>query len=350
MVDPHVHLRDLDWGEKGTFASETAAAVVGGYWAVLDMPNTPPTTTDQAALDSKLAALQAGALCDWGVYFGASQDDNTAEYAAVAAKVCGLKIYNNATTGDLLIPDNASRDRHYAAWPEQKIIAVHAEEDTVLDILALVRKHRKRTHFLHISTRTEIGYLTDAKEERLPVTIGVCPHHLFLTEADLSSLGGLGWMKPGLKTSADRDALWEALRSGVVDVVESDHAPHSSEEKRTENPPYGVPGLETTLPLLLTAVREGRLTLERVIELVSTNPRRIWGLPCPPDTYAAVDLDAIYEIRNESLLTACGWSPFAGMRVSGKVRQTWLRGQQAYDGERVLVTPGFGNNLYENRG
>lgn len=346
MVDPHTHLRDLDWSHKATFASETAAAAAGGYWAVFDMPNTPPATTSRAALDTKLAAIGGAAVCDWGVYAGASQANNTADYPLMAADTCGLKIFNNATTGDLLIGDQATRDRHFAAWPENKIIAVHAEEETVLGILALVRKHRRRTHFLHISTAREIGYLQAAKEEGLPVTVGVCPHHLYLTEADLKTLGALGIMKPGLKTPADRNVLWRAVASGLVDVIESDHAPHTLAEKQSANPPYGVPGLETTLPLLLLAVSEGRLMLERVIELVATNPRRIWGLSCPTDTYALVDLDAAYTVERSALLTGCGWSPFEGMRVKGKVRETWIRGCKVYDGERVLVEPGYGRNLF----
>ncbi|NWG16965.1 MAG: amidohydrolase family protein [Chloroflexi bacterium] len=346
MIDPHTHLRDLDWSHKATFASETAAAVAGGYWAIFDMPNTPPSTTSRPALDRKLAALRSQAVCDWGVYFGASQADNTNQYADAAGDVCGLKIFNNATTGDLLIEDQAERKRHYAAWPSSKIIAVHAEEETVLDILALVRRFRRRTHFLHISTAREIAYLRAAKDEGLPITIGVCPHHLYLTQDDAHALGSLGLMKPGLKTAADRDALWEAVASGLVDVIESDHAPHTLAEKQSEKPPYGVPGLETTLPLLLLAVREGRLSLERVVQLVAENPRRIWSLPCLPDTYTLVDLDAGFTIERGQLHTACGWSPFEGMRVYGKVRETWIRGSKVFDGEQVLVPPGFGRNVF----
>ncbi len=345
MVDPHTHLRDLDWAHKATFASETAAAVAGGYWAVFDMPNTPPTTTSRAALDLKLARMGETAVCDWGVYFGASQADNTAEYAHVAG-TCGLKIFNNSTTGDLLIADQSQREQHYAAWDAARIIAVHAEDETVLDVLALVRQFRKRTHFLHISTAQEIAWLRAAKEEGLPITIGVCPHHLWLTQDDLPALGAFGIMKPGLKTARDRDALWDALQTGVVDVVESDHAPHTLAEKASERPPYGVPGLETTLPLLLTAVHEGRLALERVIDLVAHNPRRIWWLDAPPDTYARVDLDAEYVIDRARLHSACGWSPFEGLRVRGRVIETWIRGVQVYDGERVLAQPGFGRNLF----
>ncbi|QPC81392.1 dihydroorotase family protein [Phototrophicus methaneseepsis] len=346
MVDPHTHMRDLDWSHKATFGTETAAAVAGGYWAVFDMPNTPPNTIDRAALDTKLASISQQAVCDWGVYAGASQADNTAEYAAMAADTCGLKIFNNATTGNLLISDQGMRAKHYAAWPGTRLIAVHAEGETVCDILELVREYGKRTHFLHISTAEEIDYLRDAKAEGLPVTLGVCPHHLFLNEDDEKQLGPYGRMKPGLKTANDVAALWQAIADGLVDIVESDHAPHTITEKESDTPPYGVPGLETTLPLMLTAAHEGRLSLERVVELVAEAPRRIWGLTCPPETYALVDLEATYTIARNTLIGASGWSPFEGMTVHGKVIETWIRGKQVYDGEQVTIEPGFGRNLF----
>lgn len=346
MLDPHCHLRDLDWAHKATFASETAAAVAGGYWAVFDMPNTPPETVDRPALDRKLAALASSATCDWGVYAGASQADNTAEYAAMVYDTCGLKIFNNSTTGNLLLDNQPMRHTHYAAWPASRLIAVHAEEETVLDILELVRQHRKHTHFLHISSQFEIDTLQAAKEEGLPVSIGVCPHHLYLTEADVDALRGYAMMKPPLKTRADVDALWQAVADGVVDVIESDHAPHTRAEKEAHHPAYGVPGLETTLPLMLTAVAEDRLSVDRAVDLVATNPRKIWGLAPPDDTYCLVDLSAEYTIDNANLHTACGWSPFDGQRVRGKILETWIRGLKVYDGEAVLVDAGFGKNLF----
>ena len=345
MVDPHVHLRDLAWAHKATFASETAAALAGGYWAVLDMPNTPPSTVNRAALDTKLERITAAARCDWGVYLGASQADNTGEFAGVDADVCGLKIFCNDTTGDLLVEDQCLRDRMFAAWTSPKPIAVHAEGETVLQILELVRKYRRHTHFLHISTAEEIGFLRAAKEEGLPISVGVCPHHLYLTEDDVPRLGGFALMKPMLKTPRDVAALWAAIRDGVVDVIESDHAPHTLDEKQSAKPPYGVPGLETTLPLMLTAVHDGRVTLERVIDMVSTNPRRIWGLIAPRDTFAVVDLDASYEITRAGLHSACGWSPYEGLRVTGRVISTWQRGEIVYDGEQVKALAGAGQRV-----
>ncbi|MBL8116988.1 MAG: amidohydrolase family protein [Anaerolineae bacterium] len=344
MIDPHVHMRDLEWAHKATFASETAAALAGGYWMVMDMPNTPPVTTTRPAVEQKRAAMQAQAVCDWGFYIGASQDGNEAEYPYIAPLACGLKIYNNATTGTLLIEDQAVRERHYQAWPHGKPIAVHAEDETVDEILALVRQYRKHTHFCHISTQYEIETLRAAKAEGLPISVGVTPHHLYLVEDDIKHLGTLGHMKPTLKRPADRDALWAGIADGVVDVVESDHAPHTLEEKQSSKPPYGVPGLETTLPLMGLAVHEKRITVERLIDLLALNAQRIWRLTPDAATYTLVELESPDLIERSRLRSRCGWSPFEGMKVYGKVREVWIRGTQVYDGEAILVAQGFGRN------
>lgn len=345
MLDPHVHLRDLSWAHKATFASETAAALAGGYWAILDMPNTPPPTIDVEALAIKRAAMAHQAVCDWGLYFGASQDGNQSEYVKIADQVIGLKIYNNATTGTLLIEDQSLRDAHYRSWKSGKPIAVHAEGETVAQILELVRRYRRQTHFCHISTRDEIELLRAAKEEGLPVSIGVTPHHLYLTDADVGTLGSFGLMKPTLKTQTDVDSLWGAVQCGLVDVIESDHAPHTITEKQSPNPPFGVPGLETTLPLLCRAVEEKRLSYDQVVALVATNPQRIYHLSPPPETYTLVDTSAHFTVDNANLHTLCGWSPFAGMRVSGRIVGVWIRGMQVFDGENLLVEQGFGHDL-----
>ncbi len=343
MIDPHVHLRDMEWSHKATFASETAAALAGGYWAVLDMPNTPPNTFTRAALDQKLAAFQAGAVCDWGVYFGASKEGNWAEYPQVMADTCGLKIYNNPTTGNLFITDQAIREQHYQAW--QGVIAVHAEENVIPAVLELVRKYRRWTHFCHISSAAEMAYLIEAKQAGLPISIGVTPHHLYLSQDDLPQLGSRGLMKPELKTPADCSALWQALKDGWVDAIESDHAPHTLAEKMSNHPPYGVPGLETTLPLIGLAVYEGHISLEQAIALLTVNSQRIFKLTPPPDTYTLVDFEDSYIIQRENLRTACGWSPFEGWRVYGRVLEVWIRGQKVFDGERVLVPNGNGQRV-----
>lgn len=345
MVDPHVHLRDMEWAHKATFQQETSAAIAGGYWAIFDMPNTPPHTLTPAALDHKLATIQAGALCDWGLYFGASGAGNWDHYSQVSEACCGLKIYNNPTTGNLFITDPATREAHYQAWPAHRVIAVHAEADVIPAIVDLVRRYRKWTHFCHISSAEELNYVIAAKQEGLPVSMGVTPHHLYLSQDDLPRLGPLGLMKPELKTPADCQALWEALVAGWIDVVESDHAPHTLAEKQSATPPYGVAGLETTLPLLGLAIKEGRLSLDQVTAFLTTNSHRIFNLTVPADTYTLVDFDASYVLERSQLRSACGWSPFEGMRLYGRVREVWIRGQQVFDGENILVPAGFGQRV-----
>ena len=192
----------------------------------------------------------------------------------------------------------------------------------------------------------EVWLIAAAKQRGLPVTCEVTPHHLFLTEEDARRLGPLGDMRPRLATLADQDALWAHLDS-TVDCIATDHAPHTLAEKAALNPPPGVAGLETSLPLMLTAVRLGRLTLERLVELMSTRPRQLFGLPDQPDTTIEVDTEASTTISNERLHTRCGWTPFAGMRVYGLVRRVVLRGEVAYDLDHpdALAVPGRGRLL-----
>ncbi|KAJ8319882.1 hypothetical protein KUTeg_001469 [Tegillarca granosa] len=180
-----------------------------------------------------------------------------------------------------------------------------------------------------------------AKERGLPVTCEVAPHHLFLTSADLDTIGhARGQVKPPLCTKEDQDALWENM--DIIDCFATDHAPHSVEEKNSEKPPPGYPGLETMLPLLLTAVNEGLLTLDDLIARLHTNPRRIFNLPEQPDTYIEVDLEKSWVIPDAMRFTKSKWTPFAGKKVTGQVRRVVLRGEVAYIDGEVLVKPGFG--------
>ncbi len=200
-------------------------------------------------------------------------------------------------------------------------------------------------HFCHISRAAEIAVIRAAKERDHPVTCEVTPHHLWLTEADQTRLGSLGLMRPPLATAADRDALWANL--DVVDCIATDHAPHTLAEKQGEKPPPGVPGLETMLPLLLTAVQEGRLTLERLVELTSSRPQAIFRLPSLPDTYIEVDTSARWTLPSSGWYTGPDWSPFTGMAVTGRLVRTVLRGQTAYNDGQVMAAPGSGRNIRE---
>lgn len=350
-LDPHVHLRGMEWAHKGDFDTETAAALAGGYTAVLDMPNTPPPTTDEPGLKRKLSELAAGARCDYGIWLGAHPAGRLprAELGRLAPRVCGIKLYCGHTTGGLTITP-AQMDRQVAAWPGPGVLAAHAEEDMVGPFLRSLSRHSKRGHVCHIDTARSVWEVARHKRRGTAVTAGVTPHHLFLTEQDLTGLGSRGMMKPPLGTAADRDALWAGIRDGVIDVVESDHAPHTREEKLDLPTPFGVPGLETTIPLLFTAVREGRLESERAVALVSSTPRRIFGLnPRPAETYTLVDPEAGRTIGSDDLYTGCGWTPFEGMQVWGTVRKVVIRGRVVFEDGEVLAPPGFGLNLYAHR-
>lgn len=348
LTDVHVHLRQPGGEHKEDYASGTAAALAGGVTRVLDMPNTTPPTTDAERLAAKQALARRGARCDVGVFVGASTD-NAASVGQLAPHACALKIYVNSTFGPLRVDDPALLEQHIAGWPAIRPIVTHAEGDVLPQVLALAQRYRKPLHVAHVATREEIELIVAAKERGQPVTCEVTPHHLVLSRDDLPRLGPFGDVRPRLAAPDDRAALWQYL--DYIDCVATDHAPHTLDEKHSADVPPGLPGLETMLPLLLTAVDDGRLTLERLIELTATNPARIFGLPEQPETWVEVEVGPRYRLSSLRLQTRCGWTPFADTEVAGRVTGTVLRGALAFDGEQVRAAPGSGLVLYnfENR-
>jgi dihydroorotase-like cyclic amidohydrolase len=341
-VDPHVHLRDMEWAYKATVAQETAAALAAGYWAVLDMPNTPPATTTAARLRAKRELVASQARCSVGLFMGADQDADGSEYATAAADAIGLKLYCDHTTGDLLLDDQATRRRHLRAWAEatDKPVALHAEGGTLAEALKLLRDISVHAHVCHVSTAAELDMVRRSRDQGLRVSVGVTPHHLYLSEADTARLAGFARVKPPLRGRTDQAALWEGIADGTVDVIESDHAPHTRDEKVSSRPPYGLPGLETTIPLMVTALRDGRVTEDRLIALLATNAQRIFRLHPPADTVTLVDIDEGYVIRDEGLRAASGWSPFSEMPVWGRVIEVRIGGQVVFDGTDLGDTSG----------
>ncbi len=238
-------------------------------------------------------------------------------------KVFGLKVYCNHTTGTLLIEEEKRLDNVFQAWQSEKPILVHAEQEKLELAINLAKKHIRRLHVCHITRKEEVEMVKKAKAKHLKITAGVTPHHLFLTEKHQKELGPFGVMKPEL-TPPDRDYLWQGLTDGTIDLVESDHAPHTKEEKLGDHPPYGVPGLETTLGLLLKAVNEKLLTVDQVQQFFFHNPRHIFHIPNQPGTYIELDPDKPYMVEESNLQTKCGWSPFAGWELYGKVEKVVL--------------------------
>ncbi|WP_376792217.1 amidohydrolase family protein [Thermoflexus sp.] len=342
-ADVHVHLREPGDTHKEDFASGTAAALAGGVVTVLAMPNTRPPLADPATFQEAAQRARARARCEVGLFVGGTAE-NAEAAAALASQAAGLKLYLDATYGPLRLEALPAILRHFQTWPGHRPIAVHAEGRTVAMVLGLVALFRKPVHFCHISRREEILLIRRAKERGLPVTCEVTPHHLFLTEDDLPRLGPFGEMRPPLATRADQATLWANL--AVIDAVATDHAPHTVEEKQGPNPPPGVPGLETMLPLLLTAAAEGRLPLEEAVRLTATGPRRIYSLLEPPETWVEVEWGGPWIISREGLFTRCGWTPFEGMAVRARVRRTVLWGQVAFEDGKVLAPPGSGRVLF----
>lgn len=335
LIDPHVHLREPGATQKEDFETGTKAAIAGGYTVVLDMPNNPIPTVTPEALQQKMDLAKGRIFADAGFHFGASRE-SVQYFDEVAGKVFGLKLYMNHTTGELLIEDETLLEQIFSVWTTQKPILVHAESATLQKAISLAEKYQKRLHVCHVSLKEEVEIIKSAKEKGLDLSCEATCHHLFLTSEDVKRLGPYGMMKPPLASKEDADALWRAVGDGTIDMIGSDHAPHTKEEKMSEKIPNGVPGLETTLPLLLTAVNEGKLTIERVIELTSTNPRKVFNIHEQEDTYAEVDMDEEYLISNDNLQTKCKWTPFEGMKVTGKVKKVVLRGQLVYGGQNIF--------------
>jgi carbamoyl-phosphate synthase/aspartate carbamoyltransferase/dihydroorotase len=219
---------------------------------------------------------------------------------------------------------------------------LHAEDDVSEIVMRTLGSVSKQTHICHVSSQAELEFVMRAKEAGLPITCGVTPHHLFLTDKDAEKLGPYGHMKPFLKPAKDQKFLWDHL--DAIDIIESDHAPHTKAEKDSDTPPFGVPGLETMLPLMLTAAEEGRLTHKQVIEKLHTNPAAIFNVAVDDTTSVEVDMTE-YIIKNEDLLTKAGWSPFAGRRVVGRVKTVHLHGKKVFANGKVLAKPGSGTIL-----
>jgi dihydroorotase len=331
LIDAHVHLRTPGQTHKEDLSTGTRAALAGGFTRVLDMPNTTPPLVDAATLRARTELLREAACCAVGLFLGGSQGNvGTVERLAGHPLVVGLKLYLGQTHGPLYLPELEVAIAHLRRWPG--VVAVHAEGWHLAAAIGLAHLFGRRLHCCHVSRKAEIEVIRQAKERGAPITCEVTPHHLYLTEADAARLGSLGYMKPTLGAEADRAALWDNLP--VVDCVASDHAPHTMAEKQGQTPPPGVPGLETMLPLMLNAVQEGRLSLDRLAELFCEGPRRIYGLPAQEETRVEVSLDNRHVLGEGRLYTKCGWTPFAGMAVRGRVRRVVLEGREVYvDGE-----------------
>lgn len=336
LIDTHVHLREPGLTQKEDFETGTKAAIAGGYTLVLDMPNNPNPTISETALNEKIQLATDRIYCDLGFHLGGCKL-NVGDYQKLRDRVFGLKVYMNHTTGPLLIEDPEELGLIFSSWPKDKPLMVHAEQETLAKAITITKKFGNKLHVCHVARKFELELIKQAKSEGLPITCEVAMHHLYLTVDDVTHLKHYGMMRPPLASKMDQDFLWENISS--IDIIASDHAPHTIEEKHGDKVVNGVPGLETTLPLLLNAVNEGKITIDRVIEMTSTNPRKIFNIPEQSDTYVEVDLDEEYIIDPKDLYTKAGWTPFEAMKIKGKVLKTVIRGQTVFENGKIIGTP-----------
>ncbi|HEY2979748.1 MAG TPA: amidohydrolase family protein [Anaerolineales bacterium] len=351
LIDPHVHLREPGATHKEDWDSGTCAALAGGFTMVLAMPNTQPPIFDAATMDLALGTAKGKARCDYAQYVGAGPD-NADEAAALAPRAAALKMYLDMTFGQLRLDDMTLWMPHFEKYPKGYPIVVHAESRSMAAAILYAAIYDRPIHIAHISLKEEILLIKAAKEKGIKVTCEVCPHHMFLSKEDIPATVAAGLVpahpgrmevRPRLATQADVDALWANL--DVIDCFATDHAPHTLEEKDSDNPPPGFPGLETALPLWLTALDAGRLTFDDLISRMHTNPRQIFNLPDQPETWVELDEDASYEIRAVDQFTRCGWTPFEGWKVKGRVTRVVLRGADTYRDGKILVEAGYGKNV-----
>lgn len=376
VIDDQVHFRDPGLTHKEDLRTGSRACAAGGVTSFLEMPNTVPQTVTIEALADKLALAERRCVVNYGFYMGATTG-NLEELCRAGrtpgVSTPGIKIFIGSSTGNMLVDDQECLEAIFAETTLP--ITAHCEDEstvranrerlsgplTVHDhsrirdhkaavtatvrAIDLARRHNHRFHVLHVSTAREVAIL--AQQSDL-ITAEACPHHLFFDTSDYDRLGTLAQMNPSLKTADDRTALWRGLRDGAIQILATDHAPHTLEEKRAPYPesPSGVPAVEVFLPLMLNEVNRGRCTLRNLAAWMSDGPARIWDIvgkgriePGYDADLVLVDMAEEREVRNEDQRCKCGWTPWHGTRLRGWPVRTWVGGRTVFADGRVAPEP-----------
>lgn len=337
VIDVHTHMRDPGLTHKEDFTSGSRACARGGVTTFIDMPNTIPVTVTEKALMDKKAMMVGRSYVDYGFHFGGSKKDNSEEIKKVLDKVASTKIFLNMSTGDMLIEDEKVVENIFR---ESRIISVHAEEGMVEKAIEFCKKYDKELYLCHLSKASEIELLKQAKAEGVKVFGEVTPHHLFLNVDDVNATERskmLLRMKPELKEKSDNEGLWKALADGTLDSIGTDHAPHLIEEKLAKLT-YGVPSVENSLEMMLSGVKENRITFERLIEVMCKNPAKIFKIKNKGDIAVGYDGDLVIvdindnsPIKDDKVITKANWTPFENCNRGGRVLTTILRGEIVYN-------------------
>jgi dihydroorotase len=385
VIDSQVHFREPGLEHKEDLETGSRAAVMGGVTSVFEMPNTKPTTTSAERLADKVARARNRMFCDFAFYVGGTRE-NLDDIAALehAEGSAGIKVFAGSSTGDLLVEDDAGLDAIISRISRRA--AFHSEDEMRLRdrvgfqiagepashpiwrdeeaarlcterLLGIARKHHKRIHVLHISTAEELPLLAANRDI---ATVEVTPHHLTMCADDYARLGTKLQMNPPVRNKRHREALWHAIASGLVDVLGSDHAPHTLEEKSKPYPqsPSGMTGVQTLVPTMLDHVNKGRLTLERFVDLTSHGPNRIFGIARKgriaegyDADFTIVDMKRTETITNKWIESRSNWTPYDGVKVQGWPVGTMVRGKFAmWQDEIAKQAQGAPVKFIESRG
>jgi dihydroorotase len=378
VIDSQVHFREPGATHKEDLETGSRAAVLGGVTSVFEMPNTDPLTTSAATLEDKLARAKARMHCDFAFWVGGTHD-NVADLPDLERLpgAVGIKVFMGSSTGKLLVADDPGvlailkQIRRRAAFHsedeprlnERKPLRVPGDPSShpvwrdeiaalqsTQRLVALARQARARIHVLHISTAEEIDFLQGSKDI---ATCEATPHHLTLSVEDYARLGTKLQMNPPVRVTRHREAIWRGLDQGVIDVLGSDHAPHTLAEKAKPYPesPSGMTGVQTLVPIMLDHVANGRLSLERLVDLTSAGPQRLFGIANKgriaagyDADFTIVDLKRRVTIRDSWIASRCGWTPYDGKSVTGWPAGTFVRGLRVmWEGE--IVTPAQGDKV-----
>ncbi|MBK1619023.1 dihydroorotase [Lamprobacter modestohalophilus] len=372
MIDDQVHFREPGLTHKADFTSESRAAVAGGITSFMEMPNSKPPTLSLEALEAKHARAAEVSRANYSFYLGASNDNLEAIRSVQVAQSCGVKIFMGASTGNMLVDDEATLDAIFRDSP--LLIATHCEdtpmilakeaeyrerygEEVPIEAHPLIRseaacykssslaielaqRHDARLHVLHLTTAKELAQFSPGPIAGKRITAEACVHHLYFDERDYAEKGALIKCNPAIKRPEDREALLRALAEDRIDVVATDHAPHTLDEKGQSyfNAPAGLPLVQDALPSLLEHVHAGRLTLEQAVAKTSHAVAECYGVEergYLREGYwadlALIDLDAPYQVEREQVLAKCGWSPFEGRRFRSRVIMTLVNGEVAFE-------------------
>jgi len=372
VIDDQVHFREPGLTHKAEIATESKAAVAGGTTSFMEMPNTKPQATTIEELEKKYKRASEVSMANYSFYLGATNDNMEEIQKLDPAKNCGVKVFMGSSTGNMLVDKPEALEKIFAGSPA--LIATHCEDEATIvknserarkaygdDVpvsqhplirseeacylssslaVELARKHKSRLHVLHISTAKELELFQQGSDfEKKRITAEVCIHHLWFHEGDYERKGTLIKWNPAIKTKHDRDSLLTAVLNDQVDVIATDHAPHTIEEKQSKyfKSPSGGPMVQHALTAMLELVHQGKISMEKVVEKMCHAPARLFGVkdrgfiePGLKADLVLVDMDQEWTVAHKNIQYKCGWSPFEGTTFHSKVSHTWVNGKLAY--------------------